>query len=384
MNSNRRNFLKFSAYGAAVTPLAGNGLLKALQNSSPKTADSTASDSSQQQVVESTAAVTSEVTKSSERILPPSLVPGSKVAILAPASGVDKSDLKSGVKALTKLGCIIEYGDSIYRRNGYLADTDEARAAEFMEFIQRDDIDAIICARGGYGVMRILPLLDFDVIRAHPKIIVGYSDITALVNAIWEHAGVVAFHGPVASSTFDSFTTEYFKHVLYGESSTSVRDSEEFNGVVFSERRLVTLHEGTASGKLIGGNLTLLVSTLGTPFEIDTTDAVLFLEEISEEPYRIDRMLTQLWLAGKLQTCKAIAIGRFKNCEHSSNPSYKYSPSLEEVLTTRIRSLGVPAVYGLPIGHIRSKITVPVGVQATLNADDGILTIDEPSVAKSS
>lgn len=314
-------------------------------------------------------------------LLPHALRKGSKVGIVAPASGVTMREIEEGIGALQHWGCKIELGKAIRRGNGYLAASDEERADEFMEFITRPDIDALLCARGGYGVMRILPMLDFDIIRRNPKIIVGYSDITALVNAVYNKSGVVAFHGPVASSAFNNFTKEYFYNTLFTSTPLGeIADSQEFDAINFSESRLKVLHEGVCQGRLVGGNLTLVVSTLGTPYEINTTNAILFLEEISEEPYRIDRMLTQLWLAGKLQTCKGIALGRFKNCDGISNPGFKVSVPLENVLRERIASLGIPAVYGLPIGHVRSKMTVPIGTLAELNATKGTLSLLEPSV----
>lgn len=314
-------------------------------------------------------------------LLPHALRKGSTVGIVAPASGVSMREIDEGMSTLKQWGCKVELGKAIKRGNGYLAASDAERAEEFMEFITRDDIDAILCARGGYGVMRILPMLDFDAIRQHPKIIVGYSDITALVNAVYSKSGVVAFHGPVASSDFNSFTKEYFYSTLFTSTPLGkIADTQEFNAINFSESRLKVLHGGVCQGRLVGGNLTMVISTLGTPYEIDTTNAILFLEEISEEPYRIDRMLTQLWLAGKLQSCNGIALGRFKNCDGISNPGFKVSVPLESVLRERISSLGVPAVYGLPIGHIKSKLTVPIGTMAELDATQGTLSLLEPSV----
>lgn len=315
-------------------------------------------------------------------ILPPALREGARVGIVAPASGVSHGEISDGVHALESFGCKVEVSKFISKNFGYLSCKDEERAAEFMHFIERKDIDAILCARGGYGVMRILPMLDYNVIRQNPKIIIGFSDITALLNAIYLQSKVVTFHGPVASSTFDSFTREYFYKTLFTTSAVGqIAESQEFDSIEFSEQRLTTLGKGgTARGRLVGGNLSLVTSTLGTPYEIQTKGNILFLEEVSEEPYKIDRMLTQLWLAGKLQEASAIALGRFRKCEKIANPSFSVSFSLEEVLRSRIASLGVPAVYGLPIGHIRSKMTVPIGTMSELDADEGRLTLLEPSV----
>lgn len=316
---------------------------------------------------------------SSTVILPPALQPGSRIGVVAPASGVSRWDIRDGVEALKSFGCKVELGKTISSVKRFLSISDEARAADFMEFVARDDIDAIVCARGGYGVMRILPLLDYEMIRAKPKIVVGYSDITALVNAIYVCSGVVAYHGPVVYSTFDPYTKEYFHKTLFRpEPVGRIKDSNEFNSHRFSNRRLVTLAGGKAQGRLVGGNLTLVASTLGTPYEVQCKDAILFFEDVSEEPYKIDRMLTQLWLAGKLQECSGIAMGRFRKCDVSTNPYFPHS--LEEVLRTRLEPLGVPIVYGLPIGHVKSKMTVPVGTMAELDADEGRLSLIEASV----
>ena len=307
-------------------------------------------------------------------VLPKGLREGATVAVTAPASGINPGDATKNISLLKSLGLNVIVGQALYKKNGYLSAPDEERAAEFMEFVERKDIDCIMCARGGYGVMRILPLLDFDTIKKNPKIIVGYSDITALLIAITNRSELVTYHGPVASSEFDSYTTDQFIKTLFAkqniqEKTLSVTDS------------IYTISGGTAVGRLVGGNLSMIVSTLGTPYEIDTREAILFLEEIEEEPYKIDRMLTQLWLAGKLQTCRGFAIGQFKNCERSSrNGNATLKTSLRQVLNARIGSLEVPAVYGLPFGHVRSKMTLPLGILAELNADKKTLSFVENPV----
>lgn len=314
-------------------------------------------------------------------VLPPALKKGSVVAITAPASGINPGEIQDGIDALRANGCEVVIGKAINKKYGYLSAPDQERAAEFMEFIERPDINCILCARGGYGVMRILPMLDFGAIKKNPKIIIGYSDITALLIAIYNQTKIVTFHGPVASSTFDTFTLNYFLKTLF-EPTASLQDNQQavHPAITFSDSHLLTLTDGTARGKLVGGNLAMIVSTLGTPYEIDTTGAILFLEEVSEEPYKIDRMLTQLWLAGKLQHCAGIALGQFKNCEATSRSGFDLSFSLQQVLEARIQSLGIPAMYGLPFGHVKSKMTLPIGVQAELNATDKTFTIVEPSV----
>jgi len=316
-------------------------------------------------------------------LLPPALKKGSTIGITAPASGVYNGEIQEGIALLKASGYSIVLGNTLTRKYGYLSAPDTERAAEFMEFVERPDIDCILCARGGYGVMRILPMLDFGVIRSNPKIIIGYSDITALLVAITKLSNVITYHGPVASSTFDSFTVDYFKRALCKPVSDDTIQSgtEEFKPITFSDPRMITLTDGVAKGRLTGGNLSMIVATLGTPYEIDTKDSLLFLEDIAEEPYRIDRMLTQLWLAGKLQQCSGIILGQFKNCEAKRIPGFEVSFSLQEVLESRITSLGIPAVHGLPIGHVKSKMTIPLGVMAELNAAGKSFTILESPVA---
>lgn len=307
-------------------------------------------------------------------VLPKGLREGATVAVTAPASGINPGDATKNIALLKSLGLNVVIGQALYKKNGYLSAPDEERASEFMEFVERKDIDCIMCARGGYGVMRILPLLDFDTIKKNPKIIVGYSDITALLIAITHRSELVTYHGPVASSEFDNYTTEQFIRTLFvkqngSDSTLSLSDSVH------------TITSGTSVGRLVGGNLSMIVSTLGTPYEIDTKDAILFLEEVEEEPYKIDRMLTQLWLAGKLQSCRGFAIGQFKNCESSSRSSgATLKTSLKQVLQARLGTLGVPAVYGLPFGHVRSKMTLPLGILAELNADKKVLSFVETPV----
>lgn len=319
-----------------------------------------------------------------QNILPPALKRGSVVAITAPASGINLGEIQDGIEILRANGCEVVVGKAIYKKYGYLSAPDQERAAELMEFIERPDINCILCARGGYGVMRILPMLDFSAIKKNPKIIIGYSDITALLIAIYNQTKIVTFHGPVASSTFDAFTLDYLLKTLFVPKSNEHNEqipALSFPPITYSDSRLITLTEGTARGQLVGGNLAMIVSTLGTPYEIETKGAILFLEEISEEPYKIDRMLTQMWLAGKFQHCAGIALGQFKNCEATSRSGFDISFTLQQVLESRIQSLGIPAVYGLPFGHVKSKMTLPIGVQAELNATDKTFTIIERSVA---
>lgn len=306
------------------------------------------------------------------RVLPKGIRAGSTVGIVCPASGATMQDISDFAALCREWGVKVKLGKNISRRSGYLSAPDEDRASELMGFIEDPEVDAVICARGGYGVMRILPMLDFTSIRQAGKIIMGFSDITALLIAAHQLSGIVTFHGPVASSTFDPFTVQSLQDVVLTEPGSNL--------TTFSNSRLTVINEGVAQGRLTGGNLALVVSTLGTKFEIDTTDAILFLEEINEEPFRVDRMLTQLWLAGKLQAAKAVALGSFRDCEARGTSIGGPSFSLSQVFEERLASLGVPVVYGLPFGHVKSKLTLPLGVNAELDATARTFRVLEPAV----
>lgn len=316
-------------------------------------------------------------------IKPPLLKAGSTIAIVAPASGVARGEALDAAATLRNLGFNVKLGEHLDRDFGYLAARDEKRAEEFMKFVRDPEVNCVMAVRGGYGVMRILPLLDFDVIRANPKVIMGYSDITALVNAVYQKSGMIAFHGPVATSTFDRYTLDSFRRTVMAASPAGeFSESDEFKGAVFSEARASTIIKGKAQGRLVGGNLSLVTAVMGTPYDIDTTGKILFLEEVQEEPYKVDRMLMQLVLGGKLQSCAGVALGRFTKCEASSRSGeFRLSLSLEQVVRGILEPLNIPTMYGMSIGHIKSKLTVPVGALATLDAAAKTITIDEASVS---
>ncbi len=308
--------------------------------------------------------------RSAAVVLPTELQPGSKIGIACPSSSATSKELEGFVQVCQAHGLTPVLGRNINKRSGYLSASDQDRADEMMEFVEDASVHAIVCARGGYGVMRILPMLDYTAIRQAGKVIMGFSDITALLIAANQLSGIVTFHGPVASSTFDEFTINGFTKVVMPSIVQMATQSADVVPApfIFQDDRITTFSGGLGRGRLTGGNLSMVVSTLGTKYEIDTTNAILFLEEINEEPFRIDRMLTQLWLAGKLQTCKGIVMGNFRNCEAKglsiTGPSY----TLQQVIEQRTGDLGIPVVYGLPFGHVRSKLTIPIGIEAEVDA----------------
>jgi len=363
MNSTRRKFLSLAAAGS----LLGANLLKSAVSEPSVLVLSSPEDSA------APAASISKV-ENNKPILPKSLRSGSKIAIIAPASPTSVGEITNCVKVFKKLGCTVEIGKTITKRDSnykYLSASDEERAKEFMEYITRQDIDCIISGRGGYGVMRILPLLDFTAIKENPKIIMGFSDITALINTIYQKSNIVTFHGPVASSGWGQNSVESMKSILFAK--------EKFVPIKNKFPKIDIITEGLATGKLVGGNLSMVAGTLGTPYEIDTKNSILILEEVSEEPYRIDRLLTQLWLAGKLQQCNAIIFGYFKNLTARRNFWPVISYTVKAIIESRIKSLGIPSVLGLPIGHQENNITLPIGINAELDTKQKSLTILEPS-----
>ncbi|MCC7437396.1 MAG: LD-carboxypeptidase [Armatimonadetes bacterium] len=376
-NHTRRTFLRAAAT-TAVTGLLGSTLL-------PDTLRSQLPDGTIAPADSSAPRRTPRRRKKEEP--PPLLKPamlktGDTIALVAPASGVSRGEVLEAAETLKRLGFVVKAGDHLNKEFGYLAAPDQQRADEFMRFIGDPEVKCIMAVRGGYGVMRILPLLDFQAIRANPKIVIGYSDITALVNPIFQKSGVIAFHGPVATSTFDRYTLNSFQRTLMATGAAGTFDeSEEFSGITFSESRAATIVPGKAQGRLVGGNLSLVTALMGTPYQIDLRGNILFLEEIEEEPYRIDRMLMQLALSGSLGQCAGVALGRFTKCEaRARGGEFQVSLSLEQVLRGILEPLKIPTVYGLPIGHIKSKLTVPVGGLATLDANARTLTLDEAVV----
>ncbi|MBL7990321.1 MAG: LD-carboxypeptidase [Candidatus Kapabacteria bacterium] len=322
----------------------------------------------------------SAAAKTPKLIKPKALQSGMTIGLVFPAGWTKMEEVEAGKAYLEKLGYKVQVGSNAGKQLGYLSATDKERAAEFMAAVENKAVDAIICARGGYGTMRMLPLLDYTSIRKHPKIISGYSDITALINTIHQRTGLVCFHGPGALAPWHEFTEKSFLAVTTPPQPTSdeKKAKKQYEPIVMPPTEgWKTMTAGKARGRLIGGNLTLLATTTGTPLEIDTKGALLFFEDVTEEPYRIDRMITQLLLAGKLQSCKGIAIGQFTKCDAEDAA---HSFTVQEVLTDRLAGLGIPIVTGLQFGHVPQKYTYPIGIQAELDATAGTLTLLESAI----
>jgi muramoyltetrapeptide carboxypeptidase len=305
-------------------------------------------------------------------IKPPALRPGDTVAIIAPASNVKRSDLEAGAAALRCAGYVPLYLDSILEQDLYFAGSIDRRLRELEEMFTRDDIRAIICARGGYGSNHLLEKIDLGKIKTHPKLFVGYSDLTALMTYFYDALGLVTFHGPMAAKDWahaDGVDLASWQSALSGAAQWNLGANSGAHG----------LANGTAEGILYGGCLSILVASLGTPYEIRTEEKILFIEDVAAKPYQIDRMLMQLKLAGKLAGVRGLIFGEMLNCVQNANQPY----TLEEVIMRIVGDLGVPAAYGLRSGHVTgNNITLPLGVRTRLivQGKDVSLEFLEPAV----
>lgn len=305
--------------------------------------------------------------------------PGDTVALVAPAGAVYvRDDVEVMKERVEALGLRPKVGAHVFDRRGYLAGSEEARTADLMAAFTDPEVDAILAMRGGWGCARLLPLVDYEAVRAHPKVLCGYSDVTALHLALYARSGLATFHGPTGVSTWNPFTVDHFRRVVFdGELVTMRNPTERGNRLVQVDDRVRTITPGIARGRLVGGNLTVLTALMGTPYLPDFSDHILFLEDVGEDIYRIDRMLTQLRLAGVLEQLAGFVFGKCTRC----GPGGGYaSLTLEEVLDDHVRSLGIPAYAGAMIGHVTDKFTVPVGVEAEIDAERGTIRLLEAAV----
>ena len=311
---------------------------------------------------------------------PARLRAGATVGLVTPASNVpENEDLLAAMDLVRSLGFKAKAAPNLRRRKQYLAGSDQQRADDLNGMFADDEVDAIFCVRGGYGSGRLLRDLDYQTIANNPKILMGYSDITAILNAIHVKTGMVTYHGPIAGDNFSSYTYEQFQRILVEPRQVPrIAQPPAFvqqPGVVERKNRLTPIVPGRAEGKLIGGNLSLLVTLLGTPYEPDFDGAILFMEDVFEPPYSVDRMLTHLWLTGHLERTAGIVFGKFTDDDYDSN-----TLSMEQVLRERCEPLGIPTLRGAMIGHVEDQTVVPIGVNARLDVDEGTLKLLEPAV----
>ena len=304
------------------------------------------------------------------------------MALISPASATFQSvDVQIAKESLEALGLRVRLGEQMMARHGYLGGDDKARAADINALFGDPGVAAIHPIRGGWGSSRVLPYLDFDVIRRNPKIILGYSDITALLIAIHAKTGLVTYHGPIGMGRWDEFSVDYYKRVLFnGEAVTfqNKRELSDRNTLTPTEFRVQTITPGTARGRLLGGNLSVLAAIVGSPYLPDWDNAILFAEDVHEEPYRIDRMLTQLKLAGILNRIKGFVFGSCAECEPGEG-NYGVL-TLEEIFTDHIKPLAIPAWQGAMIGHQQPQWTLPEGLPVEIDATAGTIRLLEPPV----
>ena len=303
----------------------------------------------------------------SSRIKPPALRLGDTIGIVAPASNIKRADLDRGCEALRRAGYRPFYLDSILEQDLYFAGPVGRRVRELEEMFVRDDVRAIVCARGGYGANYLLQALDLEKIKSHPKIFLGYSDVTALLTYFADAAGLVTFHGPMVAKDWtheDGVEMKSWQAALSGAAAweLDLQDAPDVSALV----------EGSAEGILYGGCLSILVASLGTPYEIHTSGTILFLEDFAAKPYQVDRMLMQLKLAGKFNGVQGIVFGEMLDCVQSANQGYK----LEDVVMRIVGDLGVAVAYGVPSGHVTSgNIMLPIGVRAGLTVHGGQVSL---------
>lgn len=303
---------------------------------------------------------------------------GSTIGFIAPSGAVrTEGAIEKAVAETERMGFKVKLGESVGQKYGYLSGTDEVRARDINTMFADDEVDAIFCIRGGYGTMRILDQLEYGLIARHPKIFLGFSDITALHIALLQKSGLATFHGPMptacwAGKPLDAFSlASMYRALMHAQPAGELLNPPEYPKQ--------TMQSGQAEGILVGGNLSLIAGTIGTPWELDTKGRILFIEEVGERTYCVDRMLTQLRLAGKFDDCAGVVFGDFADCP-IEYPAFGLS--LEEIIRDVVLPSGKPVFSGLRCGHCTPKLTLPFGVKCRMDADKCSLTVLESAVTE--
>lgn len=305
---------------------------------------------------------------------------GDTVGLICPAGIINEERVLKATANMQSLGLEVKLGTHIMEQSGYLAGTDANRLADLHAMYRDPSVKAVWCIRGGYGCTRILPMIDFNLLGSDPKPLFGYSDVTALHHSFYNKAGIQTFHSPVAASDFTSFTFNHVQSIVFGQpgKEIEIKPCAE-NDQLFTEGKSVferyVIHPGKAEGRLWGGNLSLLAAMSGTEYLRLKKDTILYIEDIGEAPYRIDRMLTQLFQMLPLDKIKAIVVGVCDGCEKKEN---EQSYTLKEVIEDRIGKLNIPSVYGFPFGHIPNQCTLPFGAFASFDADRFVMKVVLP------
>ncbi|WP_209331521.1 S66 peptidase family protein [Lunatimonas salinarum] len=310
------------------------------------------------------------------KLLPKPLKKGDLVGLISPSAATSEKILITFAKeALEGLGFSVKEGPNLFNRRGHLAGTDAERASDLNAMFADPEVKAVICIRGGSGAARILPLIDYEIIKKNPKPLLGYSDITALHHAIYAKTGLITFHGPNGTGSWNSFNVKQFEKVFF-EQELVTYENELVKGddLVIKENRIQTIRSGKVEGVLFGGNLTVLTALAGSPYLADFKDKILFLEDIGEEPYRIDRMMSTLKLMGALDQIRGFIFGQCTDCD----PSTGYGNlNLDQIFEDYILPLNVPAYRGAMIGHVPKQFILPMGAKITLDADEGSFKLKE-------
>lgn len=354
LNMNRRKFIAHSATAAAAACVLPHTTFSQSQSSATATA----------------------------LIRPKALSPGDTVGLITPATEVPDPDrLALAERTINYFKLRLKRGRNVGKRFGNYRESIAARLDDLHTMFRDPEVKGVFCIRGGYASAQLLDSIDYDLIRRNPKVFLGYSDITAMHLAIQKRARLVTFHGPIVLSRFTNYTQQHFRKALFETAPigkvTNPPDSDELRPI----HTLRTVRAGRATGQLIGGNLSLISTTLGTPYEIDTRGRILFLEDVEEQAYSIDRMLTQLRLAGKFADAVGVIWGECSDCgPRAFQPSLVLPFSVGEVIDNILGDLKIPVLSGLTIGHTSDQLTLPLGVMATLDATAGTLEITESGV----
>ncbi|GLR15421.1 S66 peptidase family protein [Portibacter lacus] len=310
-----------------------------------------------------------------KKILPPRLNPGDLIGIISPAGVLTEEKIQTSIDKAISYGFRVKEGKYLRKKFGYLAGKDEQRLEDFHSMYSDPEVKGIWCARGGYGCTRILDKIDFRLIKKNPKVLIGYSDITALLNAIYQRTGIVGFHGPLGASEDNTFSRTILRDLTMNvEKRVTI---EPFYPVDTSYDDVKSIIPGQATGIAVGGNLSLIAAMVGTPYEIKFKDKIVFIEDVGEEPYRIDRMLTQVVESSDIARARGIVLGQFSGC-NPDNP--ERSLSLMQVLEDRLKSLNIPCVYGLNFGHVAHNFTIPIGANVNVDFRTGKILVPDQTV----
>lgn len=318
---------------------------------------------------------------SSQSVFPNRLKQGDTIVLVAPAGALShKVDLEIAVESFQAMGLNVTVGKHLLDRDGYFAGKDKDRAADINSAFADPEVKGIFAIKGGWGCNRILPFLDFELIAKNPKILFGYSDITTLLNSLYHRTGLVSFHGPVGVSYWGQDQAEQMRQMIFDGGKFTIKNQldKDENALTQRNNRIQVINPGLAKGRLVGGNLTVLTSMVGTPYLPDMQGKILFLEDVSESIYRIDRYLSTLQLAGKLEQLAGVAFGQCTSC----NPEKGYGGfTLLQILEHYFKPLRIPAFMGGQFGHIRDNNIIPIGVNVEINADHGSLRLLESPVS---